>query len=177
MIKFPYHIRPIEILDIEKYFELMDANRKRLSNYFPITTGKIKDINSTRDYIESKIKNAQEKTQFVFVIEHLEEKHLAGYIIVKNLDWIKYNCELAYWLGDGYEGRGIMSYAIHEINKFCFEYLKMNRIYLRIDPENDKSRNLAKRLGFTIHHTAEKEYQRGDGLWVDVEYWEMMNTL
>lgn len=151
----------------------MQSNRERLLLYFPITTSEVINEKSAIKYIKTKIKNAREKKQYVFVIEHLENKELVGYIIVKNMDWDNKECELAYWLGDGFEGQGIMSYSIKQIVVFCFQYLKLHRIILRIAPSNFKSRKLAERNGFTVCRTAEKEYKRGDDIWVDVEYWRI----
>jgi ribosomal-protein-alanine N-acetyltransferase len=175
MNKFPYHIRPIEMTDTKKYLSLMKTNKERLHLYFPIATSQVKNLDTARKYIKSKLINAKEKKQFVFVIEHLEDKHLAGYMIVKNLDWEKKECELAYWLGEGYERQGIMSYSIQQIIGFCFQYLTLEMIYLRIDPINNKSKSLAERNGFNLARIHEKEYRRGDDIWVDVEYWELNN--
>lgn len=175
MNKIPYHIRPISIEDVASYLSLMNTNRKRLKLYFPISSSKVKNRRTAKKFIQEKLINVEEKTQFAFVIELLETKELTGYIIIKNLDWNESACELAYWLGEGYEGQGMMSYSMKHIIRFCFNYLQLNRVYLRIDPENRKSRTLAKRSGFTIHHTAEKEYRRGDNVWVDVEYWELLS--
>lgn len=169
-----YHIRPIKIEDVDSFFLLMDDNRERLKLYFPISSGQVRDRESAKKFIEEKLKNAKQKIQYAFVIEFLETKEIAGYIIVKNMDWDERDCELAYWLGQGFEGQGMMSYSIKHIIQFCFQYLQLNRIYLRIDPDNQKSRGLARRSGFTIHHTAEKEYRRGDSVWVNVEYWELL---
>lgn len=175
MNKTPYHIRPITIADTASYLSLMNINRERLKLYFPISSEQVKDKRTTKKFINEKIKNADAKKQFAFVIESLEPQELTGYIIIKNLDWDKEECELAYWLGQGYEGQGMMSYGIKHIIRFCFYYLQLNRIHLRIDPVNVKSRELAKRSGFAIARTAEKEYRRGDNIWVDVEYWELLS--
>ncbi|MGK0390463.1 MAG: RimJ/RimL family protein N-acetyltransferase [Maribacter sp.] len=177
MNKFPYHIRPIEMADVEKYLSLMKANKERLYLYFPIATSQVKNLNTAVKYIKSKLIDAREKRQFVFVIEHLQEQYLAGYLIVKNLDWESKECELAYWLGEGYEGQGIMSYSIQQIIGFCFQYLALEMIYLRIDPINNKSKILAQRNDFNLARVHEKEYRRGDNVWVDVEYWELNNEL
>lgn len=177
MNKFSYHIRPIEMADAKKYLALMKVNKERLTLYFPIASSQVKNMDTTRKYIKSKLVNAREKKQFVFVIEHLEKQHLAGYLIVKNLDWEKKECELAYWLGEGFEGKGIMSYSIQQIIHFCFQYLALKMIYLRIDPINHKSKTLAERNGFNLARIHKQEYRRGDDVWVDVEYWELKNEL
>ncbi len=151
-------------------------NKHRLLNYFPISIGEIKDLKSTLKYIRSKIKAAKDKKQFAFVIEEKATDELVGYLIVKNLNWTIRECELAYWIGQGFEGQGIMSYSMRQIIRFCFDYLEIFRIFLRIDPINFKSKGLALRNGFSLHHVAEKEYKRGDDQWIDVEYWELLNT-
>lgn len=62
--------------------------------------------------------------------------------------------ELGYWLGEAYQGKGIVTRACRALLAYGFQEVGLNRIFLRfkhIDRENEngQSRRVAERLGFT----------------------------
>lgn len=75
-------------------------------------------------------------------------------------------CHLGYQVGREYEGRGLMSEALRGCNAFVFGTLRMHRIMANFRPENDRSRALLQRLGFTEEGFA-KDYLFIDGAWRD----------
>ena len=56
--------------------------------------------------------------------------------------------EIGYWLDKRAGGHGIMTEAFKLIEKLAFTEWGFNRIELKIDPENEKSLGVAKRMGF-----------------------------
>jgi len=73
-------------------------------------------------------------------------------------------CHLGYQVGRQFEGRGFMSEALRGCNGFVFGALRMHRIMANFRPENDRSRALLQRLGFTQEGFA-KDYLFIDGAW------------
>ena len=62
--------------------------------------------------------------------------------------------ELGYWLGEAYQGNGIVTMSCRVLLDEAFNRLGLNRICLRFkhvnaDNENSRSRGVAERLGFT----------------------------
>ena len=55
---------------------------------------------------------------------------------------------VGYWLGEKYQGKGIMSKAFKALMDYGFTYLKLNRMEVRVAVENKKSRALPERFGF-----------------------------
>jgi ribosomal-protein-serine acetyltransferase len=55
---------------------------------------------------------------------------------------------LGYWLGEEFQGKGIMSKAFKALMDYGFNDLKLNRIEVRVAVENTKSRALPERFGF-----------------------------
>lgn len=62
-------------------------------------------------------------------------------------------CELGYWLGKPFWGRGYMPEAAKEIIRHGFEDLGMNTIWCGYYDENRKSARVQEKLGFVYHHT------------------------
>ena len=65
-------------------------------------------------------------------------------------------CELGYWLGKPFWGRGYMPEAAKEILRHGFEDLCMNVIWCGYYDGNQKSKRVQEKLGFTYHHTCQK---------------------
>ena len=65
-------------------------------------------------------------------------------------------CELGYWLGKPFWGRGYMPESAKEILRHGFEDLGMNVIWCGYYDGNQKSKRVQEKLGFTYHHTCQK---------------------
>lgn len=64
-------------------------------------------------------------------------------------------CELGYWLGKPFWGRGYMPEAAREIIRRGFEDLGMNTIWCGYFDGNKKSKRVQEKVGFVYHHTCE----------------------
>lgn len=64
-------------------------------------------------------------------------------------------CELGYWLGKPFWGRGIMPEAAGEMIRHGFEELHMRAIWCGYYEGNAKSRRVQEKLGFAPHHVSE----------------------
>ncbi len=171
MMENNYLIRLFRKNDVDDFLSLVNDNRDRLYLYFPITMKFVTDKKGSQKYINSKIESAKKNQQFAFLIEDKNNNKLIGYIIAKNFNHQKKECELAYWISKNEEGKGIISFAVRELVSFCFERLKLHSIYLRIDPQNPSSIRVAEKNNFTLEHIAPNDYERGDGQRIDVGYW------
>ena len=62
-------------------------------------------------------------------------------------------CELGYWLGKPFWGRGYMPEAAGELIRHGFEALHMQTIWCGYYDGNAKSKRVQEKLGFVYHHT------------------------
>lgn len=62
-------------------------------------------------------------------------------------------CELGYWLGKPFWGKGYMPEAAKELIHRGFEDLKMTTIWCGYYEGNEKSKRVQEKLGFLYHHT------------------------
>ena len=67
-------------------------------------------------------------------------------------------CELGYWLGKPFWGRGYMPEAAAALLRHGFETLGMSTVWCGYYDGNDQSRRVQEKLGFDYHHTC-KEIQ------------------
>lgn len=66
------------------------------------------------------------------------------------IDWEVRKFEIGYWVDNRFEGKGYVSEAVDRITQFAFEELEANRVEIRCDPENVRSRAVADRLNFQL---------------------------
>ena len=62
-------------------------------------------------------------------------------------------CELGYWIGKPFWGRGYIPEAAREIIRHGFEDLGMSTIWCGYYEGNQKSKRVQEKVGFTYHHT------------------------
>ena len=65
-------------------------------------------------------------------------------------------CELGYWLGKPYWGRGYMPEAARELIRHGFEDLGMTTIWCGYYDGNEKSKRVQEKVGFLYHHTCDE---------------------
>ena len=65
-------------------------------------------------------------------------------------------CELGYWLGEPFWGRGYMPEAAYALMKRGFETLEMTTIWCGYYDGNKKSKRVQEKLGFIYHHTCDE---------------------
>lgn len=64
-------------------------------------------------------------------------------------------CELGYWLGKPFWGRGYMPEAAKELLRHGYEDLGMQTIWCGYYDGNEKSKRVQEKIGFLYHHTAQ----------------------
>lgn len=67
----------------------------------------------------------------------------------------KDECELGYWLGRDYWGKGIMPEACRELIRHAFEDLKVSKIWCCYYEGNEQSRKVQEKLGFKFQKKKE----------------------
>lgn len=77
------------------------------------------------------------------------EGTLVGVIGLHEINHMHRKTSLGYYLDKQFECHGIMTQAVEALIKYCFEELDLNRIEISAAVNNEKSRAIPERLGFT----------------------------
>ena len=88
------------------------------------------------------------------------EQKLAGIAGFHPIDWQNRIAMIGYWLGEEYEGKGIMTESCKLLINYAFDEYDLNRIEIRCASGNSRSCAIPERLGFT------KEGIIRDGEWL-----------
>ncbi|MGB6086810.1 GNAT family N-acetyltransferase [Parvibaculum sp.] len=79
---------------------------------------------------------------------------------------VQQSCSLGYWAGEIHAGRGHVTAAVRALIPFVFEELKLHRLQAACLPENERSRAVLRKCGFTEEGIA-RGYLRINGAWRD----------
>ncbi len=92
-------------------------------------------------------------------------------------------CELGYWLGKPFWGKGYMTEAVRELLRYGFENLGMTTIWCGYYDGNNKSKRVQEKVGFFYHHTCNEvhvplmnEVRIGHTNYMTRAQWENINS-
>lgn len=139
-------IQILEPSHVDDLFQLTDMNREHLRPWMPWVDSTI-TAQDTEDFIRSTISNNANNAGFTAGIFY--HRQLCGVIGFHLPDWRVRHVSMGYWLGKDYEGKGIMTKACQCLINYAFDNWQMNRIEIRADVQNTRSRALVERFGFT----------------------------
>jgi [ribosomal protein S5]-alanine N-acetyltransferase len=82
---------------------------------------------------------------------------------------------LGYWIGAPFARQGYMRAGLQAVIQHCFDKLNLHRMEANIQPENDASIALVRRLGFRREGYS-PQYLYIAGAWRDHERWAILNS-
>lgn len=131
--------------DCSELFQLVESNRNHLREWLPW----VDSITSSHQYfpiIYAWLKQYADHNGLYAGIRF--KGKLVGVISLNSIDWNNQQTSLGYYLGKGYEGKGIMTKTVQAILFYIFLHLHLHRVEVRCGVHNKKSRAIPERLGF-----------------------------
>lgn len=140
-------LRMFNVNDADALFDLTMASKPYLREWLG-WLDYIESVEDSKKNIEGRIKGLIETGGFPKSFAVMYKGVLAGTIGFNEIDRGIQCGTIGYWLGQEFQGKGIMSRALETIIEYGFRDLKLNKIEIRVATENVKSRALPERLGF-----------------------------
>jgi ribosomal-protein-serine acetyltransferase len=138
-------IKAVELRDAEEIFALVDASRDYLGEWLPWVEG-TKTPRDTREWIQSAMDQQAENVALHCRI--VFQGRDVGIVGLYRIDWANRVGELGYWLGQAYQGHGIMTKCCRALIDYAFLDLELNRVEVWAAETNHRSRAVPERLGF-----------------------------
>lgn len=138
-------LRLLEPRHAESLFHLTDQSRNYLREWLPWVDF-TKEVSDSKEFIQSTLKQFADNNGFQAGIWYKGE--LAGVIGLHGMNWANKSTSIGYWLGEDFQGKGLMTSACKAVIDYCFHDLKLKRIEIRAATENYKSQSIPERLGF-----------------------------
>ncbi len=133
--------------DAAPLFQLADSNRAYLRAWLP-WLDQNKSVDSTLAFIHHNQQLSKSGNAAQFGIWYRSE--LAGVIGFNFIDKTNRYAYIGYWLGEKFQGHGIMTKACAKLVEEALVTRKLNRVEIFCAVENKKSRAIPERLGFTM---------------------------
>jgi ribosomal-protein-serine acetyltransferase len=124
---------------------IIEANRDYLKEWLPWVDN-MQIIDDFKNYIAKCKKQHVEGSDLGYVI--ILKKTVVGRIGLHNIDQQNKIASIGYWLDENYTGKGIISKSCKAIINYAYNTLNLNRIEIKCDTGNNKSRSIPEKLGF-----------------------------
>lgn len=141
-------LRLFNLQDTKELHELTIKSKDTLRKWLSWVDYNVKDINNTEKYIRKSLETFSESGGYPSGIAIIYKSNIAGTICFNEINRSNKYCIIGYWLGDEFQGKGIMIKTVKAIIDITFNEFKLNRIEFRIASENEKSKKIPIKLGF-----------------------------
>jgi ribosomal-protein-serine acetyltransferase len=138
-------VRILDEPDAPAVFALTNKNRAYLRRWLPWIDSTLELADSVAFIRDSLVRYASHNG-FACGIWYRGE--LAGTISLHKIDWRDRKVEIGYWLGESFQGKGIMTKACSTLISYAFERLRLHKVEIHCAIGNVRSRAIPERLGF-----------------------------
>lgn len=139
-------LRFLEESDADEMYSLIDANRTHLRQWLPFVDA-VRSADDSLSFIRAARKQWADNQGTHYGIFY--QGKLAGLIGYHFVDWNNRFTSIGYWLGEPYQGKGLMTASVRVLIDQAFLLWKLNRVEIRVATENRKSQAIPERLGFS----------------------------
>ncbi|WP_431027148.1 GNAT family N-acetyltransferase [Lysinibacillus sp. LZ02] len=129
----------------EELFTLTDSSRSYLREWLPWVDA-TKSVADSESFIDFTLQQFAKNNGFQLAICY--QGKIAGMIGLHSINWANRSTSIGYWLGEEYQGKGLMVRACEAVIKYCFIENNLNRIEIRVATGNKRSQAIPEKLGF-----------------------------
>lgn len=153
-----HRLRLLDESDAHELYALIDANRAHLARWMPWAPGQT--LRHTLDFIRAAHRQLTENNGFQVALT--EREHIIGVLGFHGVDWTNRATGLGYWLAAAAQGQGTMTRAVAALVDHALTGWQLNRVEIRADVQNLRSRAIPERLGFQQEGTLRQAARIGD---------------
>ena len=146
MVRDDLYLKMLEPKDARAVYMQIQQSKDVLRKWLFWVDG-TKQLEDTEAFIEESMKQAAANNGFQAGIWH--QGQFAGIIGLHYINWINRTTSIGYWLGEPFQGKGLMTDACRALIDTLFSEYDLNRIEIRAAVQNVKSQAIPERLGFT----------------------------
>ncbi|MBE3560457.1 MAG: GNAT family N-acetyltransferase [Ktedonobacteraceae bacterium] len=132
--------------DAPALFDLVNRNRAHLRQWLPWVDA-TRTVEDEVQFVRASLQQYEQNNGPTCAIWYRGQ--IAGTIGYHGIDWTNRKVEIGYWLGEAFQGKGLMTKACRRLITYAFADLGLNRVEIRCAVENKRSRAIPERLGFT----------------------------
>jgi RimJ/RimL family protein N-acetyltransferase len=155
-------IRPVRPGDGAVIFEAVDEAREQIAPWLPWVE-KTRSADDSEEAVRRGSARWQTREDLMVGIWEKSTGRYLGGSGLHRIDWAVPAFEIGYWLRTSAWGQGYVTETVQVLCEFAFETLGANRVEIRCDPRNTRSRAVPERLGFVLEATLRNHVRDGAG--------------
>jgi ribosomal-protein-serine acetyltransferase len=164
-------LTPLEPWQAEEFAGFVAAERDFLAPWLP-WAGFITDEETARGFLQRYADGAAADRHRIYALRLADR--MVGGTLFRVFDPAAGLCEIGVWLAAGAQGRGYVTRAVTAMLDWALTERELHRAEWRCVPQNQASRSVAQRLGFTHEGTLRESWQH-DSRWWDTEVWAILD--
>lgn len=176
MCLIDYKLERIQDVSFEAFFNLIYTNKSYIEKGFAGTVKRCQTKEGAKILFKEWALEEIKSKYFSFFIKSIQTTTIVGLVNIKNIDYSINKCEIGYFISEQVAGKGIVSKFTSDVVTYSFEELQMNKVFLRISPENIGSQKVAFNNGFKKEGVLREEYKGFEDKLEDVMYFGLLKT-
>jgi ribosomal-protein-alanine N-acetyltransferase len=161
------YIRPPRPSDWRAWVDLRARSRAFLEPWEPLWPTDATTRQAFMRRYRNQLDDWQAGRGYAFLLWRQADDTLLGGVSLSHVRFgVSCSASLGYWMGEQYAGHGYMAEGVRRVLDFAFDHAGLHRVEAAFIPENDRSRRLLEKVGFTVEGYARK-YLRINGRWQD----------
>ena len=161
------YLRHPEARDYQDWADLREASRAFLTPWEPTWADDELSRSSFRYKLRRYTEDARDGRAYAFFLFRARDNALVGGATLSRVQrGVAMSCSLGYWIGAPHARRGHTSAGVRRLARFAFDDLGLHRVEAACQPDNEPSRTLLAKVGFT-HEGLARSYLKIDGDWRD----------
>lgn len=154
----------------DEIFALTESNKTFLGQWLAWLKAS-RSVDSTREFLQQQLHRfAQVEALHVTIFV---DQQIAGVAGFNQIDQVNGIGSIGYWLAQDYNGRGIMTGVVADLITIARAPLGLQKVDIRCATNNQKSRAIPERLGFTHEGTLRRAEKVNDH-WLDHEVYGLL---
>ncbi|MBF0300385.1 MAG: GNAT family N-acetyltransferase [Oligoflexia bacterium] len=149
-----------QIETAEVMFNLVDKDRKRLQEFLPWVEATT-SISDVIEYIKGCLERWEKYEEFTYSMFRKNDQQYMGNVGIHAIRWNHNKCEMGYWIGSEFEGKGFVREATYLLEQTMFN-LGFNRIVIKCSTRNLRSVAIPIRLEYRLEGVAYQDVIEND---------------
>lgn len=171
-----WKIDRIENVLPKEFYNLIDKNRNYIEQTFPVTLANADSLEKAENFISVSKDKEKNSEGYYFYARDIKTNNLIGYLCIKSIDLRISKCELGYFIDEDFQGKGITSKMVSDALYFCFNELKMNKVFICTSEINLASQRIALKHNFKQEGILRDEFRNGNGTLQNTVYFGLLKS-
>ncbi len=153
-------MRPARVEDAQELYDLIESNRDHLAWF--IRSSLVTSVEDERSWLEKVTQPVELAKRIGGLIE--QRGQIIGNVTMRFLEGPDHaSAEMGYFLAEDAQGSGLVTKACRILIRLAFDKHDIHRVVIRAARENERSRAVADRLGFTFEGYQREALELDDG--------------